>query len=176
MEIKGFNNYYIENGEVYHKRHNRKIIGHIDAKGYKKIVIRDNDKKPHCLRLHRLIWESNYGEIPDGYEIHHKDFNSLNNSLDNLQLLSKEEHLKLHGDINSEKYKGKNHPRARSCAKLDKDTLEILEVKPYASAFTKDGFDCGCITRCCKGKQKYHGGFTFRYVDELGNIIDDFAA
>lgn len=46
--------------------------------------------------LHREIWKATYGDIPDGYDIHHKDENPLNNSIDNLECLSKSEHAELH--------------------------------------------------------------------------------
>ena len=47
-------------------------------------------------RLHRVVWESNNGEIPIGYEIHHIDFDHTNNNLDNLALLPESAHAKLH--------------------------------------------------------------------------------
>lgn len=50
------------------------------------------------LYLHRYLWEKNVGKIPTGYEIHHKDKNPLNNELDNLEMLSIEEHRKLHSE------------------------------------------------------------------------------
>jgi hypothetical protein len=46
--------------------------------------------------LHREIWESANGPIPDGMHIHHKDFNSLNNALSNMELLMVEDHERLH--------------------------------------------------------------------------------
>ena len=46
--------------------------------------------------LHREIWKSAYGEIPKGFHIHHKDGNTLNNSLDNLVCLSVKEHRHEH--------------------------------------------------------------------------------
>jgi hypothetical protein len=49
-------------------------------------------------RLHRYVWEFYNGPIPKGYHIHHKDFNRANNDISNLQLLSLEEHEKLHGE------------------------------------------------------------------------------
>jgi endogenous inhibitor of DNA gyrase (YacG/DUF329 family) len=49
-----------------------------------------------CL-LHRAIWESVNGKIGDGFHIHHKDENPLNNSIDNLVRMPKADHSKHHG-------------------------------------------------------------------------------
>ncbi len=46
--------------------------------------------------LHRQVWTDANGAIPDGYDIHHKDHNKLNNDIGNLQLLTKAEHAELH--------------------------------------------------------------------------------
>lgn len=46
--------------------------------------------------LHRRIWIDNFGPIPDGMEVHHKDEDWRNNALDNLELKSKTEHLSHH--------------------------------------------------------------------------------
>lgn len=43
--------------------------------------------------LHRQIYIDNFGAIPDGYHIHHKDGNTENNSPSNLQALPRFEHL-----------------------------------------------------------------------------------
>lgn len=47
-------------------------------------------------RLHRAIWKFYNGEIPKGYQIHHKDENKDNNDISNLELLSASEHAKRH--------------------------------------------------------------------------------
>ena len=52
-------------------------------------------------RLHRYIWEYTNGEIPNNYDIHHKDFNQFNNDISNLQLILKSEHNKLHALSNN---------------------------------------------------------------------------
>lgn len=44
--------------------------------------------------LHRIMWETFIGEIPDGYEIDHIDANKENNSLSNLQLLKHSDNIK----------------------------------------------------------------------------------
>lgn len=48
------------------------------------------------LYAHRWVWVVNFGEIPTGMEIHHKDRNPSNNDIENLQLLHKSLHAKLH--------------------------------------------------------------------------------
>ena len=53
-------------------------------------------------RIHRYVWEYYNGEIPDGYQIHHKDGDKSNNSIENLELLKKSDHCKLHGDLLTE--------------------------------------------------------------------------
>ena len=48
--------------------------------------VRDN------RRLHRQKWIDRHGPIPEGYEIHHKNGNALDNQLANLECLSIEQH------------------------------------------------------------------------------------
>lgn len=45
---------------------------------------------------HRLIYEHYMGSIPYGHVIHHKDYDSRNNAISNLQCMSKAEHDKFH--------------------------------------------------------------------------------
>lgn len=50
---------------------------------------------------YRKIWEAHYGPIPTdelgrSYDIHHKDGNRENNSIDNLECVSIEEHYNIH--------------------------------------------------------------------------------
>ena len=54
----------------------------------------EKNKEPPVF-LHRRIYEDNFGPIPSGWHIHHKDGNTENNSPDNLQLLSPSEHSKI---------------------------------------------------------------------------------
>ena len=50
--------------------------------------------EPRTL-LHRDLWESIYGAIPEGYDIHHKDGDKQNNVIENLQCLSKADHSRM---------------------------------------------------------------------------------
>ena len=63
-------------------------------------------------QIHRCIYEYYFGEIPTGYLVHHRDFNPKNNSVDNLQLVTKSEHGQIHTTqqipLNTKTYTCKN--------------------------------------------------------------------
>lgn len=59
--------------------------------------------KPICngkrIRLHRYVWITTYGEIPPGFDVHHKDEDKGNNGPDNLNLMTNPNHMKHHMEI-----------------------------------------------------------------------------
>jgi len=66
--------------------------------------------------LHQYVYEKEAGKIPEGFHIHHKDRNKDNNLIENLILLSSEDHSKEHGE-----YKYSNPERYRKqCEHLNK--------------------------------------------------------
>lgn len=54
------------------------------------------------IRLHRIIWELNFGEIPYGYEIDHINMDRSDNRISNLRLASRTEN-----NLNRNKYRGR---------------------------------------------------------------------
>lgn len=48
------------------------------------------------IHAHRWVWINHYGTIPDGMDIHHIDGNKENNEIENLEIISRSEHLKKH--------------------------------------------------------------------------------
>ena len=57
-------------------------------------------------RVHRVVWEAANGPIPPDHCIHHIDGNGLNNSLENLVLMSEVEHGRIHGQHRGTPYRG----------------------------------------------------------------------
>ena len=51
--------------------------------------------------LHRAVWTYYFGEIPDGYVVHHIDGNKENNDISNLTIMTNAEHRKLHASDDS---------------------------------------------------------------------------
>ncbi len=58
------------------------------------------------LQAHRVAWETAHGPIPKGYVVHHKDEDRLNNALDNLELMTHQQHSAHHNQ---------RHPLTKEC-------------------------------------------------------------
>jgi hypothetical protein len=54
-----------------------------------------------CL-MHRYVWELQNGGIPNGYDIHHRDRNKSNNSIENLELIKHDDHAKKYSTGNNQ--------------------------------------------------------------------------
>ena len=65
----------------------------------------------HKLAMQRAVWKYFYGEIPDDdvYHIHHIDGNTDNNNIENLALITRSEHGKIHAP----QFVEANHKRAK---------------------------------------------------------------
>lgn len=48
------------------------------------------------IHAHRWVWINHFGAIPKGMDIHHKDGDKSNNEIENLEMLSRSDHLKQH--------------------------------------------------------------------------------
>lgn len=104
MKISNFSDYEvnIENGTIFSYKRNC-FIGNMHPKGYILSTITDDNGVQHSIKFHRFIWECANGEIPEGFDVHHKDGDKLNNSIFNLELMERFEHNHLHKS-------GENHP------------------------------------------------------------------
>ncbi len=63
--------------------------------GKRRICYWRNNGKAVQMYYSRWLWEKKNGAIPDGCVIHHKDRDTLNDSIENLELLKISEHAKI---------------------------------------------------------------------------------
>src|SRR5699024_10793216 len=57
---------------------------------YSRVTLSKSGKTKRFL-VHRLVYESYYGEIPKGLQVHHMDENKQNNSINKLKLVTQRE-------------------------------------------------------------------------------------
>jgi len=67
--------------------------GYITEKGYRRMW---SIEEKRFRFEHVIIWETNFGRIPNGYQIHHKDRDKLNNDPNNLELVTPPYHKRIH--------------------------------------------------------------------------------
>jgi hypothetical protein len=79
-------------GRVYRRYPKHK---NLSSREYFKSCRWENSKRVNSY-LHRDIWECHNGPIRQGYVVHHIDDNKQNNSIQNLQIISKRDHQVRH--------------------------------------------------------------------------------
>ena len=101
------------------------------------------------MNYHRYVWIKHYGPIPRGYDIHHINENKHDNRIENLKLLSRKEHIKIHklGEKNSKRMKG------RKLTENQKKNISIAVKKNLPkTSFKKGGIPWN---KGLKGVQKH---------------------
>lgn len=81
--------------------------------GYKFVKL-FNYSGQHTLYIHRLMYRTFVGAIPPNMEINHIDHNKHNNSLSNLELVTREENMKKAIEF----YGNKLNPHCKQCGKV----------------------------------------------------------
>lgn len=92
--IKEFPNYMVnKEGTVVNKLTSR-ILSPSDRCGYKRVALKDASSGKTSLRsVHRLVYETFMGEIPEKLVVDHIDGDKSNNCLENLRVVSQSENM-----------------------------------------------------------------------------------
>jgi hypothetical protein len=153
-DIPEFNGLYkaTNNGQVFSftkKLNGKPMKLWVRKDGYVQVQIKIKQKVYNRL-VHVLVDRAFNGPIENGYEINHKDGNKQNNSIDNLERVTRKENIK-HAIKNNlwNPCWGENH---RS-AKLKKE--DVIKIKKLASE--------------AKTNNRYKHGF-LKQISELFNV------
>lgn len=151
-----------------------------DKDGYHEVGLY-KDGKQKWFRVHRLVYETFCGKIPEGMVIDHCDGNPQNNRLDNLRCVTPKENnwnpATRPRHINGIKKRSKSQEWQKNVAdacrkrciktvaQIDKQTGKIIKYwESAADARRSLGVSNHSISRCCSGKLKSAGGFRWQYA------------
>ena len=180
--VPGYEDVSVSNKNGF-KRNNTTYCGHIN-RGYRNVSL---GRKRGQMRYHILVakaFPEICGEWFEGCEVHHKDFNKLNNVPENLIILSKGEHSKLHYQYLSDAFKKPSPKRNESIRKAltgRRATEKHIPILQYAlngdlvkeweciSDVVSAGYRPGNVCWCCKGRLKTAYGYIWRYKEKEGD-------
>lgn len=145
------------------KCRSKKLLPFIEFRGLKYTVDKNGYYRCTVGRiktkfLHQEVWRSHNGEIPNGYDIHHRDENKQNNCIENLECLSKADHTRLYSPHNNQFTRGfqRRGFASKNCAYCGKFLVPNRDGdrKETPSAFAKRltcNPQCGGKLRAAKG-------------------------
>jgi hypothetical protein len=149
-KIKNYNNYAIDkNGNVYNTKRNRILAPRINKDGYNGVYLYQDGKGTN-YRVHRLVAEAFIPNPNDYKEVNHKDHNTLNNCVDNLEWC--------------DRTYNNRYSRAKKIKQLTKDNKLIKIWNCMRDVERSLNINHSCISNCCMGKQKTAGGFKWEYL------------
>ncbi len=104
-------------------------IATLNKSGY--YEVERNGKK---VNLHKLIYIANYGEVPKGYTIHHKNGVKISNDPKNLVAMPKRYHKLVHEGYNDNSKRGVKMNNKKLCKTIEK----LQESLNFARAELKE--------------------------------------
>lgn len=154
-------------GEIHRFKSNTYTYGTINNNGYLRATFFVKGKQEFRM-VHRLVYETFVGNIPEGFEINHKDENKKNNSIFNLELVSHKENCN-YGTTVKRSIETKNKRNRKTAEKpviqLTKDGQFVAEYQSITEAQRQTGINNSNICACCNNKphNKSAGGFVWKY-------------
>ena len=102
-----------------------------------------NRTKNNYVLYHRIVMENYLGRILNKYEIvHHIDENKKNNDINNLQILTKSMHTKLHMSVKGEKF----------CELKCPNCFEVFNRPKRQTHLVKKKNKCTCCSKECRSE------------------------
>lgn len=155
---KEYGNYLISScGRVQHKtKHN--LLRPSIAGGYYKVRLSNNGLVQDVF-LHKIVYQLFQNDYDANLIIDHIDGNKLNNNINNLRQVTSSENVK------AAYYETKTNSSAKKVAQYDLNGNLIATFLSTRQAASVLHLDSSTISKVCRGVNKTHGGFIFKYIE-----------
>ena len=147
-------------GTIYGTRFSRPLKQRLNGDGYLEVTMGREKGKRTTFRVHRLV-ATLFVPNPNNYtEVNHKDYNRLNNCVENLEWVSSSQN-KQHAYLKVE-----NHiSRGKKVNQYDKEGNFIKTFDSITKAAHEVGCVVSAISNCCLGRTKTAMGYQWRFVE-----------
>lgn len=152
-----FGNYLISSyGRIRHKKKNNLLFPSVTC-GYYKVRL-SNEGLVQDYMVHKLVYSlfNNDWDL-DNFVIDHIDGNKLNNCITNLRKITNAENSL------AALYETGTNASAKTVLQYDLQGNFLAEFASTHLAGKSLGLDPSTISKVCRGKNKSHGGFIFKY-------------
>lgn len=149
IPIKNYENKYLirSDGVVINNKTNRQLKPSKQTNGYLIVSLSKNNIK-HTVTIHRLVAE-HFIKNPNKYnQINHIDENKNNNSVENLEWCSCQMNI--------------DHSFSKKVYQYDKFG-NIVNIWKSAMEASRNGYNQGKISACCRLEQTLHKGYRWSY-------------
>lgn len=177
-DIDGYNGKYqvsnLGNVRSFSKWSNGKVLKSGRTKGnphpYKFVVLVNGSRKSKKNEyIHRLVAKS-FVENPYGLtEVNHKDGNTLNNNVENLEWCTHSQNM-IHASNTGvlcrgqDKWKGKLNPKSKPVLQFTKNGLLVKEWESVNQIMCKTGIPASSIFKCCNPEKYPHEKSAYGYI------------
>ena len=168
-DVKDFEGLYeiSSHGEVYSHISNKILKLNNQIKGYLAIDLWKN-KKRYRRRIHRLVAEVFIPNPENKPEVNHKDCNTSNNNLENLEWVTTAENQIYASKLGRKSHllgvNGKYNKLHKIVEQLDLYSDNIINIYNGTNeAYRKTNINQGNIASCCRGERNHAGGYRWRY-------------
>lgn len=150
-KIKNYETYMVfEDGKIYNSKTNKYLKPRINNEGYANIYLHKNGFGKN-FKLHRIVAEAFIPNPKNLKEINHKDFNKLNNNVDNLEWCDRMYNVR--------------YSKSKRVSQFTKDNKFIRNWDCLRDVERELGISHGSISHCCSGKLRTAGGYVWKYLE-----------
>ena len=152
----------LERFDAFGRRLKEKNLNPNIVCGYYRIGLYKNSKVRYYL-VHRLVWITFNGLIPQGMQVNHINEVKTDNRLENLNLMTPKENVNYGTGIERSHNKQINGKCSKPVLQYDLQDNLIKEFPSLIQVYRELGFSYGHIGDCCKGKLKQVYGYKWKY-------------
>lgn len=157
MTFRDYSNYEVyEDGRIWSYNTNSFLKPKTNKGGYQTVRLADDNGKTKLYLLHRVVYETfSCKPIPPLMQVNHIDERKDNNSISNLNLMTPKENSNWGSGI-------ERAAKSRSKKVGAFKNGELIFTFPSTVEARRNGFNS--VSACCRGEQKTHKGYTWRYL------------